>query len=223
MTTRPSEPILQWFRETLKQRGLNTAALANMTGEKRSVVRNVLGGKDPLTVDQLVSWGQALDLKLEDMARVPLPELEDAPEVPKTPVLRAAAPEETDERFLIDPYGLHGEQAIKLAFALGVDFAFVARSAQLADSGVPDSVLKKFPDRLLIKLDAAYHLHNKPSYDEDGVTLVLSFDALYTCTIPWSAVFQVSYFIEPPDPRPRKTEPEPEGAATKAPFLRLVK
>lgn len=200
---------------------MNTAALARATGEKRAVVRNVLAGREPLTVDQLVTWGQALELKLEDLHNIQLPEDEPDKDSAGPTALRAArAPEE--DRFEVDPYGLQAEQAIKLAFSMGVDFAFVADTSQLEDSGVPQATLDRFQDRLVIKLDAAYHRHNAPEFGGDGLTLVLSFDALYTCTFPWSAIVQVTYFVEPPPPKPRKKkEPEPEEKGR--PVLRLVK
>ncbi len=220
MSQRPSETILRWFRDTLRERGMNTAALARAAGEKRATVRGVLAGREPLTVDQLVTWGQALELKLEDLHKIQLPEEEPAAEADRggPTLLRVAEPPPPD-RFEVDPYGLQAEQAIKLAFAMGVDFAFVAESAQLGDSGVPQATLDRFQDRLVIKLDAAYHQHNAPTFDGDGVTLTLSFDALYTCTFPWSAIVQVTYFVEPPPPRKAGPEPGEKGR----PVLRLVK
>jgi len=231
MTPSPSEAILRWFRDTLKTKDMNTAALANKVGAKRSTVRNVLAGREPLTVDQLVLWGQALELQLEDLVGVEVPELPDPLDVdpddsdaPGGPTLLRAAPEETSEKYEVDPYGLQGEQALRFAFAMGVDFAFVVDSAQLADSGVPEATVKANPKRLLIKLDAAFHRHNAPEFTDDGLTVVLSFDALYTCTFPWSAVVQVVYFIEPPPPKPREEEDEPPPPEKGGrPMLRLVK
>ena len=231
MPERPSEPILAWFRQALRDRGMNTAALANQVGEKRGLVRRVLSGREPLTVDQMVAWSQALELSMEDLARfqgASLPEDAGAPAggAPGAAALKATPepPSGEPDPYSIDPYGLQGAQAIRLGFALGVDFAFVADARQLADSGVPASVLEQWQDRLVIKLEAAYHRHNAPVFDERGLTLVLSFDTLYTCKFPWSAVLQVTFFVEPPPPAPDEDPaPEPEPEERGRPMLRLVK
>jgi len=235
MTPSPSEAILRWFRDTLKAKDMNTAALANKVGAKRASVRNVLAGREPLTVDQLVLWGQALELKLEDLVGVDMPELPEEPEASEEvdaediagamgPTLLRAAPEEPSDKYEVDPYGLQGEQAVRFAFAMGVDFAFVVDSSQLADSGVPEATVKANPKRLLIKLDAAFHRHNAPEFTDDELIVVLSFDALYTCTFPWSAVVQVVYFIEPPPPTTKKRDDPPEPPENGGrPMLRLVK
>ncbi len=216
MAKRPSEPVLGWLRNALKTRGLNTAALAKQVGEKRSTVRNVLAGQEPLTVDQMMTWTQAMELSLEDMmgiAEADLPE----------PVERSPVPD--DQPVLLDPYGVQAEQAFRLAFGLGVDFSFVADSSQLQDSGVPEDVLARFPERLTLRLDAAYHRHNKPSFDDHGVTLVLSFDALCTVTLPWSALLQVAFDLVPPppsDPDSGSSPEDSEDSEDSRPTLRLV-
>jgi transcriptional regulator with XRE-family HTH domain len=205
--------VLTWLRAALQKRDLNVAAFAEKVGEKRSVVRKVLSGKEPLTVDQLMSWTQVLEIALEDLVQVP----EGVPTVEGLEV----AP--VDDSVAISPYGLHAEQSIRMAFAMGVDFAFVADTSQLDNSGVPQTVLARFPERILIKLDAAYHKYNSPIYDDYGITVTLSFDSIYTCSFPWSSVVQVTVYCEPPDPTdPPGDEPEPE-AETSRPTLRLVK
>jgi len=212
LPTRPSEPVLAWFRKALKSRGLNTAALAKRVGEKRGTVRNVLAGQEPLTVDQLMGWTQALELSLEELVGIDEGSLPEPVERPPTP---------DDAPILVDPYGIQAEQAFRLAFGLGCDFTFVADTAQLGESGVPPAVLARFAERLVLRLDAAYHRHNQPRFDAHGVTLVLSFDALYTCTLPWAAIQQVILDLVPPAPTaPQPEEPvdEPGGR----PVLRLV-
>jgi len=208
--SKPSAPILAWLRTQLKNKGLNVAALAGKTGAKRKDVRKVLDGREPLTVDQLMTWTQALDLSLEELVAVPV-------EVPETEAPRAAT--EDDTRFVVDPFGMQAEQALKFAFAAGTDFSFVADTTQLQDSGVPQNVLSRFPQHLLIQLDAAYHAHNNPRFDERGVSLTLSFDTLYECSFPWSAVLEVRLRLEPPDALPPE-EDEPEEPS--GPTLRLV-
>ncbi len=209
MAKRPSEPILGWLRNALESKGLNSAALAKRVSEKRSVVRNVLAGQESLTVDQLMTWTQALELSLEELMGIPESELPSAPE-------RSEVPD--DQPIALDPYGIQAEQACRLAFGLGVDFALVADSSQLQDSGIPASVLERFPEQLVLKLDAAYHRHNHPRFDAHGITLTLSFDALRTCTVPWAAVLQVVLDLVPPPP----SEPERAEEGADRPMLRLV-
>ena len=212
MAKRPSEPVLAWFRSTLKAKGLNTAALARTVGEKKATVRNVLAGQEPLTVDQLMAWTQALELSLEDMVGV------DSASLPE-PVERAPVPD--DQPVVLDPYGVQAEQAFRLAFGLSCYFAFVADTDQLGESGVPPDVLARFPERLVLRLDAAYHRHNAPRFDTHGVTLTLSFDALHTCTLPWASIQQVILDLVPPPP----SAPEPDPGQDEAegrPVLRLV-
>ena len=197
MSKRPSEPILSWLRDTLKQKNLNVAALAEKSGAKRSEVKRVLAGREPLTVDQLMSWTKALELSLEELVAMP----EDLPE-PAEP-----APVD-DSRYLIDPFGVAGEQAIRLGFAMGCDFTFLALTEQLADSGVPASVLgdPRFASMLPIRLEAAYHSYNAPIYEARTLSLTLSFDTIRTCVFPWSAIVEVRYHVDAPEP----SEPEPE-------------
>lgn len=226
MPARPSEPILAWLRNTIKAQGLNAAALAEASGDKRTTVRRVLAEQEPLTVDQLLHWTQALGLSLMDVAQLlagsPEPEPEPLPVLSARPRLQAAQVEEPEEPYLIDPYGLQGEQAIRIAFALGVDFMFIADSAQLHGSGIPESTMARFPERMVIRLDAAYHRYNKPQYTETGLTLTLSFDTVRVCEFPWSAIQQVTYHLEPPSPaQPSPPEPSPEEPRGR-PALRLV-
>lgn len=250
MPARPSEPILAWLRNTLKAKGLNVAVLAEASGERRAEVRRVLAEQAPLTVDQLITWTQAMGVRVEDLAglsaQVPGPLVADEdtpaaeppadeapadearPERPAPATLglasaRAPTPPAEPEAYTVDLDGGQAEQAIRLAFAMGVDFLFVANSAQLQDSGVPQSTLARFPDRLPIKLDAKYHRHNKPEYSARDITLTLSFDTLRVCQFPWSAIEQVTWYCEAPPPvAPPPPEPPPEEARPR-PALRLVK
>lgn len=191
MAQRPSEPILSWLRDTLKTKNLNVAALAEKSGDKRGDVKKVLAGREPLTVDQLMRWTQALDLSMEELVAVP------------TELPEPAEPVPVDEsRYLIDPYGVAGEQAIRLGFAMGCDFTFLALTEQLADSGIPDSVLNdpRFGSLLPIRLEAAYHVHNAPVYEARTLMLTLSFDTIRSCVLPWSSIVEVRYHVEPPEP-----------------------
>ena len=106
----------------------------------------------------------------------------------------------------LNPYGNHAEQILRLGFALGCDIHVVLHTDRLDESGIPSSTIDQFPELLPIKLDAAYHHHNDPRFLPDAIVLVLSFDSLYTTTIPWEAFDQITLIpIEPelpeiPDP-----------------------
>lgn len=209
MAQRPSEPILEWLRNTLKAKSLNVAALAQKSGGKRAEIKRVLAGREPLTVDQLMTWTKALDLKMEELVNVP-----ELPEAPAVPV----AADVDESRYLIDPYGLQGEQALRVAFAMGSDFTLLALTEQLKDSGVPASVLEnpRFGELVPIRLEAAFHSYNKPEYSTQGVSLTLSFDTIRECFFPWSAIVEVRYHIDAPAPDELPVEepvPEDDGPA----------
>jgi hypothetical protein len=128
-----------------------------------------------------------------------------------------------DEFDTLDPYGNHPEQLFRAAFALGIDFMFVVATDNLEDSGVPKSTLEQYSGRELpIKLDAAFHVHNNPSYNDVGVSLTLSFDALYTCSFPWSVFRQFIFFPVIPDAIEEEEEEEAPDPNSGRPKLRLV-
>ncbi|MCA9572245.1 MAG: helix-turn-helix transcriptional regulator, partial [Myxococcales bacterium] len=185
---RPSEPLLAWLRTMLKDRGLNTAHVAEKSGIERSRIKRILGGSDPMTVDELMQLSDALDLDPSDLANQRLPEAPAA-----GPQLAEAPAEDGPD---VDPFGNQPEQLFRIAFALGCTFFFIADPTQLEGSGVPEAVLRKHASQgqLPIKLEAAYHKYNEPRYDAAGITLTLSFDALYDCTFPWSSVLQFVLF-----------------------------
>lgn len=212
--SRPSEPLLAWLRETLKDRGMNTATLARSASLERSRVRKILGGSEPMTVDELMQISQALDLDPADLAQGEFPEGEaTAPAVEELP----APPEGPD----VDPFGNQPEQLFRIAFGLGCTFYFLTDPAQLAESGVPANVLEQYKGgQLPIKLEAAYHQYNEPRYGDDGITLTLSFDALYDCHFPWTCIQQFVLFPDPPELAPEPTDDE--APSDGVPFLRLV-
>lgn len=208
--SRPSEPLLEWIRNLLKTRGINTATLAKQAGLSRGRVRKVLAGQDDLTVDELMSLAGALDLQVADFP-VELPEPSEA--APKT---EATAEEPASH---LDAFASHHRQLFETAFALGIDFGFTADPEQLQDSGVPKHVLKTYADRMMfITLDAAYHSYNNPQIDDDEIALTLSFDTLYTCRFPYAAISQI---IFNPDPEPTPAPEEDEDNNTGS-HLRLV-
>jgi transcriptional regulator with XRE-family HTH domain len=208
---RPSDPLLAWLRRLIETKNTSVADVAARAGIDRSHLRKVLQGAEPMTLDELQLLSQALEIQPSDFGLAGGAEVPDEPPVPAAPRVGA------------DPWGNQPEQLFRMAFDLGCDFYFTSDSAQLADSGVPKSVLERNPRELGIKMDAAYHRYNEPKYSPAGVTLTLSFDALYTCTFPWTAIRQVVFWPAPPEaqpvtPEPPPTDPEPR----KGSHLRLV-
>ncbi|NCG21459.1 MAG: helix-turn-helix domain-containing protein [Rhodobacterales bacterium] len=221
--SRPSEPLLAWLRKLLQERGLNSAALAERAGLPRSRTRQILSGKQDMSVDELLSISKALELSPADMG-VPMDdEAADEPEEATQdepyatlgkPTLAPALDddeEDDDEPYTpsisVDPYDTHHRQLLEVAFALGCDVAFTCDTKMLQDSNVPKAVLNDHPEHMMIRLEARYHQYNDPKYTDDGVTITLSFDALYNCTFPWTSFKQVIFtplIIEPEveDPTP---------------------
>ena len=222
MATRPSEPLLNLLRTVAQKKGLNTAALAKAAGIERAHLKHVLSGAEALTVDELVQIAEVLEIGAGDLAGLPaeLTAPEPAPDDggSKGPELMrsrrggaalATVDNDGPEMPQLDPYGNHAEQILKLGLALGIDIYLLLNSSELGECGVPRAVLQKYPERLPIHLEAAYHRHHDPSFLPDGLKLKLSFDALYDCTLPWTAFHQVTLFPLPPDP-PAAPEPPPE-------------
>lgn len=245
-----SEALLPRLRDALRRRGWNTAALARAMGRDRREIRSVLAGRTPLTVDDFALAAQALELapqELHGMASALSPEAGDSedgapasgePSSESSPpggdVAEEGAggddpapPTPIESPWTLDPEGIHGEQLLRMGFALGIDMHLLFDSGQLEGSGVPEPVLRQFPERLPIRLDAAFHPHNKPRYYEDGVELVLSFDGISTCWFPWRSLLQVTYLPEifeaPAGPDDDPEEPSGEPSSEGGPVLRLVK
>jgi len=221
MADSPSEPLLTWLRDLIKRKGLNTAAVAERAHLPRSRVRKLLAGSEPMLVDELMQLSSALEIDPSDMGLAEAPGESTGQEPAPTP---APAVAEAADTPIVDAFGNHPEQLFRVAFGLGVDFFFLSEAQQLEDSGVPGSVLSQYEGREIpIKLDAAYHSYNNPRYTDHGITLTLSFDQLYECTFPWSAVKQFILFPATPDVPP---DPEPEGEDSTeekgVPHLRLV-
>lgn len=213
--SRPSDPLLSWLRNLINERGLNTAAIATRADLPRARMRKLLAGGEPMLVDELLKISEALELSPADMG-VPVDQLPDEDESEEAaPGLAVAEPDEQAGPD-VDPWGNHHQQLFEIAFALGCDFGFTAKPDMLGDSGVPQAVLDQHSGRMmLIQLEAAYHNYNDPRYDESGVTITLSFDALYTCRFPWTAIHQVLFTPTPFDEA--GGDPTDDG-----PHLRLV-
>ncbi|MFK7929162.1 MAG: helix-turn-helix domain-containing protein [Myxococcota bacterium] len=235
----PSDPLTSRLRTLVQERGLNPAALGLRTGIPADHLRSVLAGREPMTVDELILLSQALSLSPEDLG-VELPhsadaessvdptadedDLQDAYDPPGLSAIGLPESEAVSMALeeLVDPFGNHARQLFEVGFALGCTFFFLAKAEQLAESGVPASVLSRYADGdLPIQLDAAYHPYNEPTFDATGVALKLSFDAIYDCYFPWSAIHRVTFFPEliEDDATPDDEEESPKPSA---PFLRLV-
>jgi len=214
MADSPSEPLLSWLRDLIQRKGLNTAAVAERAHLPRARVRKLLAGTEPMLVDELMKLSNALEIDPADMGLADVPAEVPAP---------AEKPAEVEVP-TVDPFGNHPEQMFKIAFGLGVDFFFLSEARQLEDSGVPATVLQQYEGREIpIKLDAAYHSYNNPRYSDHGITLTLSFDQLYECSFPWTAIKQFILFPVTPDEAsdddaPDDDEPPSDGI----PHLRLV-
>ncbi|MDP2314986.1 MAG: helix-turn-helix transcriptional regulator [Pseudomonadota bacterium] len=214
MASRPSDPLLAFLRDAVRKKGLNTAELATRTGIERSKLKQRLAGVDDLTVDDLIALSKALELTPAELglagvegADVPIevPEVVPAPPVPGP-----------------DPFGNLPRQVVELGFALGVDLFFVLDTAQLVGSGIPRAVLEEQREQLRLRMEARWFPQNKARFLEDAMVCKLSFDALYECTIPWSAFRTVTFLLPVEAPAPPSTEPAgPTRPA--APFLRVVK
>ena len=222
-----TDVIINFLRTKMEASGLNTAAVAKASGLKRTEVRQLLSGREDVTLSQLVALSIALDV---DPSTLPWAGdssgASKAVEVMRTGVGDRGHMKEVfeNEPVMVDPFGIQGEQAFRLAFGLGIDFIFVAHTDQLEDSGIPSAVLAQSPSEIVLRLDAAFHRHNDPQFTPEGVCLVLSFDTLYTCKVPWSAITKVVFQLEPIEPLPEPpSEPDVDVAKTFGPGLRLLK
>lgn len=226
----PIDPILKLLRNEMKRQGTSVPELAQRAGLERSTLRRALAGSSPMTLEEFVAIASTLELDpnryVQGIQTVEEEAEAQAKEEPEAP-LRLAADRETDpqqEALGIDPWGNHPEQLIRVGFAIGCDFLFLTKVDELEGSGVPKQVLQAYANRdLPIRLDAAYHSYNAPRYDPGGISLTLSFDALYECRFPWSAIRQVVFFPEAPDQPEPAPEEEPEPDEKPRPALRLVK
>ena len=213
--TKPSDNLISILRNIMTERKLTVAALAGRCAMTRAQLKRVLGGRTPMTVDDLFTIIPALKLTPEELAShgllTPGVEAEEATPPPINPKTS------DEEVFKMDPWGNHTEQIFKLAFGLGVDILIVCDTTQLAQSGIPDAILTTNKDTpLSLSLDAAFHSYNKPAFSPSHLTLTLSFDDLYTVNIPWSAILKV--MLSPEPPAPDQDQDKNEGPS----ILRLV-
>lgn len=211
MAVPPSEPLLALLRDVIRKKRLTTAELADKLQVDRAMLKHQLAGKEPLTVDDFIRLSTALELTPQQLG------VADLPEPPLTLAAVGEAPEPGREPGP-DPLGNLPRQVLELGFALGIDLFLLLDTAQLGDSRVPPPVRARFPDSLPIRLEAKFHRHNKPRFLDDAFECTLSFDALYTCTFPWTAFRQVTFNLPTEQEREAPQPPKPAG-----PHLRLVK
>lgn len=219
MANRPSTPLLTLILDAARKKGWNTSTLAQQAGLDRSRLKQVLAGREPMTVDELMQLSEAMTLTPMDLG---LAELDTPPSEEASPSLAALPVPDVDELPPFpDPFGIHSEQILRLGFALGVDVFLLVDTTQLEGSGVPASIIKRFQPNLPIRLEAAYHRHNNPEYFTEGFQVRLSFDALYTCLFPWSSIQQITLFPIAPEPEEPDAVEEPPSSE-RGGFLRLV-
>ncbi len=204
------EKVLVWLRNGLEQSEHSTSAFALLVGADAKTVRAALSGRSEITLAQCYSWAAVLGLNPAEALGVG----DDASQWsgPRLVQVEGEAGGGTES------FRLPAEQAVRLGFALEIDFLFVAETRKLGDSGVPDDVLATFPDSMVIKLDSAYHGHNSPRFTEEGVLLSLSFKGVNDCFFSWDTILQVIFHVgSPGDPKKADDDPSP------GPGLRLVK
>lgn len=228
MSKRPSQPVLDIIRRVAKDKGMNTAALARKVEMPRAQLKHILAGSQPMTVDELILLTQALEMDVAAMAGMPADAVaddDDGDEAEAATPLRSLSQRDTPE-FEVDPYGNHAEQFLKLGFSLGTDMFIRLKTSELQTSGIPRDVLARYAEDLPLTLDAAYHRHHDPRFLPEGLQVVLSFDSLYTCVLPWEAFVQITSLPLPPEPTdepPEEVEPEaPEEPVFGRGHLRLV-
>lgn len=193
-SNKPSAGLLRQLRALMDARKLNTAAVAQALGRPRGEVRKLLTGGLPLTVDDLVEITQALGLTMEDFGVV-VPDIDEEAEPAVPP---PSAHWDNQPRALVE-----------FAFELGIDVMLLFDPAQLDDWNGPVAVLQQHKGQALpIQLDAAYHRHMDPGYEDDAFWVTLSFDQLYRCRFPWTAVQRVIFTPFPPS-APEEDAPGP--------------
>lgn len=219
MIERPSLALLKLLRDAALRKGMDALAVSAETDIPSERVEAILAGDEPITVDEFIAMALGLEMGLEDLGGqvVGLSVMEDHAGLPGGPAGIGDLGEAVSA--VADRDGNHAAQIVQLGFALGCDVFFMADATRLDGAGFPDKILARFPEQLPIRLDAAFHKHMAPRYDPEGLTLALSFGALYTCTIPWDAFIQVTLF---PHHVPTTVEPPPEEPEQGRGHLRLV-
>lgn len=214
----PSQYILEGLLQALQAKQMSTGALAKQIGKSKKDIKAILSGQSPLTVDDLSAIGSALNLQDTDLQRfMQIPEeieqMQSSIENERIGLTETST-DNNDEIWMPNPVGTHSMQVLKLGFALGCNLFFVANTADLEDSGIPETVLNQYGDKLPIRLDSDFFHHYKPEYFDDGLEIRLSFDAVYTCFFPWHVFEQITFFVA--------DDKAPANTPSKGPTLRIV-
>lgn len=206
MTTRPSEPLLAFLRETIRKKKLNTADLAQRSGIERARLKRRLSGEEDLTVDDLLALYKVLELTPADLGvpsgQAPIDEPVESEEPP------AGA----------DPYGNLPRQVFEQAVTLGIDVFLFLDTRQLKESGIPPGVLKQHPESIGLRMEARWFPQHKFQFLDTALVTMLLFDQFYECTLPWTAFRAIRFDLPKEEPVPAEPPPRPG-----APFLRVVK
>ena len=212
----PSQYILEGLLSALRAKQMSTGALAKAIGKSKKDVKSILSGQSALTVDDLSAIGSALNLEDTDLQRfMQIPDSVTPPQRSQSDSHIGFAEKSLDEEnWTPNPVETHSMQVFKMGFALGCNLFFVANTADLTDSGIPQQVLKQYGDKLPIRLDSDFFHHYRPEYFEDGLEIRLSFDAVYTCFFPWHVFEQITFFVD--DDKPQTDTP------SNGPTLRIV-
>jgi hypothetical protein len=207
--SRPSEPVLRWLRRQIDAKGENTASIAAKLGRPRQELRKVLSGAEPMLVDDLLAITEMLGLSPEEMG------------LPDT--LPAEVLEQQLQGEDSDHWGNQPRLLVQLGFDAGIDMLLLVDTSALAEGwGGPAAVLRQHAGKQLpLQLLAAYHQHMRPELSDEELSIVLSFDTLYTCRLPWHAIRRIVFDpLAPEAPKPKVEAPAEKPAG--APFLRLV-
>lgn len=222
MSESVSDQLLRIIRKTITEKNLNTAAFAAQCGMSRRDVKKILSGKTPLLVEDFVNFATLLELEktLPGLQIEQLEEQKDEDEQDGSAIALTELKQViTAYDYTPDPMGNHAQQMLKFGFAMGVDILLMLKSDLIHDSNVPEHVLKQFPNKLPVKLDALYQDKMKLRYHEFGFEILLSFDGLYECFILWGAVEHVVFFPLSEDLPDDDSDSEADDST---PHLRLV-
>lgn len=222
---RPSDPLLKLLRDALLKRGLSTIDLASKVGMGRAELKKRLAGGADLTIDQFLILAQALDLQKhvvglagQEFAAEEEGAVAGDESVSAVHTLRASSGDSSTPG--LDPFENPARELVRGGFGWELDMFLQFDVALLQGSGVPESVLRKFPETLPIRLESRWHRHNRPDFGDDALSVTLSFDSLLVCSFPWAALRTVSFTLPVDTSAPVTPEPAPSSPR---PVLRLVK
>jgi len=202
--------IMNIIQQGMNQKKFNTAALAKSIGMERKDLKRLLSGQRDITMREFISISSALELDASMIKEYEAKKQSEQENI--EPLSISNETFEQNEEWSPDALGNHTRQLIAYGFALGCNMLLLCNVERLQNSNIPQDVIDRFHPQLPIQLDAEYHPYNKPQYYEEGLELKLSFDALYTCFLPWNSINQVIF----------RPEVEEEELPPETPSLRLV-